>query len=94
MKKPVLLISFLLVGVFVLSIVRIFVSNNIATSGVALGNIEEEAQRYKLENSILSDRLYNYSSLTNIASKAYDLGYTDKKSDYVIGQQLPVALKQ
>jgi hypothetical protein len=94
MKKPVLLISFLLVGVFVLSIVRIFVSNNIATSGVALGNIEEEAQRYKLENSILSERLYIYSSLTNIASKAYDLGYTDKKSNYVIGQQLPVALKQ
>jgi hypothetical protein len=94
MKKPVLIISFLLVGVFILSIVRIFVSNNIATSGIALGKIEEETQKYKLENSILSDKFFTYSSLTNIASKAYDLGYTDKKSDYVVGQQLPVALKQ
>jgi hypothetical protein len=94
MKKPVLLISILLIGVFVLSIVRIFVSNNVATSGVALGKIEEETQKYKLENSMLSDKLYTYASLTNIYSKAYALGYTDKKSDYVIKQQVSVALKQ
>lgn len=94
MKKPVLLIFSLSMLIIVLSIARIFISNNIATSGVVLGKIEEQIETYKLENSTLSEKLYSQSSLTNMAQKAYDLGYREEKSSLVLTQKLPVALKQ
>lgn len=94
MKKPALILGTLILIVVVLSVVRIFVSNRIATSGVVLGKVTEEVSKYKLQNSILSEKLYTISSLTNIASKATDLGYTDKKTDFVLSTKLPVAIKQ
>jgi hypothetical protein len=94
MKKPALIITTLVLTIVVLSVVKIFVSNRIATSGVVLGKVQEELLSYKLENTILSEKLYTLSSLTNIASKAYDLGYTDSKTDYVLSNQVPVAIKQ
>jgi hypothetical protein len=94
MKKPALIITTLVLIIVVLSIVKIFVSNRIATSGVVLGRVQEQLLSYKLENTILSEKLYTLSSLTNIASKAYDLGYTDSKTDFVLSNQVPVAIKQ
>ncbi len=94
MKKPTLIITSLVLLIIGLCVVKIFVSNRIATSGVVLGKAQEELSRYRLENSILSERLYTLSSLTNIASKAYDLGYTDTKTDFVLNNQVPVAIRQ
>ena len=51
MKKPALIIKMLVLTVIVLFIVKIFVSNKIATSGVALGKVQEEIGIYKLELS-------------------------------------------
>ncbi len=94
MKKPALIITSLLLVIFTLSVVKIFVSNRIATSGVVLGKTQENLLRYGLENATLSEKLYALSSLTNIASKAYDLGYTDSKTDFVLNSQVSVAIKQ
>jgi hypothetical protein len=94
MKKPALLIMSLTILIIVLAIVRTFVANNISTSGVVLGKIEEKVEQYKLENSILAEQLYSMSSLTNISQKAYDLGYGDETSDLVLTQNKTVALKQ
>lgn len=94
MKKPALIITTLVLTIITLSVVKIFVSNRIATSGVVLGKVQEDLSRYKLENTILSEKLYTLSSLTNLASKAYDLGYTDSKTDFVLSNQVPVAIKQ
>jgi len=94
MRKPTLIIGTLLILVIILSVVRIFVSNRIATSGTVLGKVQEQISYYKLENAVLSERLYLESSLTNISSKARELGYTDKKTGFVLSGQLPVALKQ
>lgn len=94
MKKPALIITILMFLVITLFVVRIFVSNNISTSGAILGKVSQEINNYKFENTILSEKLYTASSLTIIASKAYDLGYTDSKTDFVLNNQLPVALKQ
>ncbi len=93
MNKPVLLIFGLVVTIVALAIIRTSIANNIVTSGVVLAQIQEQSDQYKLENSILYEKLYALSSLTNVAQKAYDLGYQDQASDFVLGKQT-VALKQ
>ena len=94
MKKPALLIMSLTILIIALAIVRTFVANNISTSGVVLGRLEEKVEQYKLENSVLAEQLYSLASLTNISQKAYDLGYSDETSDLVLTQNKTVALKQ
>ena len=93
MKKPAFLIILLILIIISLAIVRTFVSNNVATSGVALGRIQTQIEDYKLQNSVLAEKLFGLSSLTNLAQKAYDLGYTEEESSLVLSQKLPVALK-
>lgn len=94
MKKPALLILLLVAIIVMLSIVRTYVSNNIATSGVILGAIEGEIGKLKTDNAILAEKLYEQSSLTSIASRVTELGFTDNKVSYVLSSGLPVAYKQ
>lgn len=94
MKKPVLIIGLLIFVVLILSVIRIFVLNNISTSGVELARTQDKVNKYKFENSIIAEELYLLSSLTNVSKKAYDLGYIDSKSDFVVNKQIPVAIKQ
>lgn len=94
MKKPVLIIAAQIFVILALSIVRIFISNNVSTSGVVLGKAQEELDRYRLENSVISEKLYTISSLTSVSKQAYDLGFVDSKSGFVLNTQIPVAIKQ
>ena len=94
MKKQVLLIAGLIVIVFGLSIVRIYISNQVATSGVVLGQIQQQIDTYKMENIILAENLYIKSSLTNIAVVAQKQGFVEQKTDFVLNGQVPVAYKQ
>jgi len=94
MKKPILTITILISIILILSVVKIFVSNRIATSGVFLGKIEEEINSYKTQNAQLSEKIYTLSSLTNVSQKALQLGYIDQKTDFVLNTQVPVAFKQ
>jgi hypothetical protein len=94
MKKPILLVTILLVIVLTLSIVRIYISNQIATSGVMLGQVQSESDSYKMQNILLSEKLYTQSSLTNIAEEAAKDGYVTQSSDFVLNGQVPVAYKQ
>lgn len=91
MKKSVLLIFVLILAVIVLSVIRTYVSNNIATSGVTLSLVEEKISRLKTENAVLSQKLYENSSLTSVASKASTLGFVDSKTSFVLNSGLPVA---
>lgn len=94
MKKSVFLILILIIIVATLSIVRIYVSNNIATSGVILGKLQEKIGKLQTENAVLSQNVYENSSLTVIASKAAELGFVSNKTSFVINSQLRVASKQ
>jgi len=94
MKKPALFIGILILLVVILSVVKIFVSNKIATSGEILGEYQQEIDSYKTENAILAERVYSISSLTNIASEASRLGFIEQGSDFVLNGQLPIAAKQ
>ena len=94
MKKLILLIAILLITVLTLSIVRIYISNQIATSGVILGQVQSEIDAYKMQNILLSEKLYTESSLTNIARQAFKDGFVTQGSDFVLNNQIPVAYKQ
>jgi type II secretory pathway pseudopilin PulG len=94
MKKAVLSILALVLIVFGLSLVRIYISNQVSTSGVVLGQIQQQIDTYKMENIQLAENLYTKSSLTNIAEQAQKQGFVEQKTDFVINGQVPVAYKQ
>lgn len=94
MKKPILIITVLLVTVLTLSVIRIYISNQIVTSGVVLGQVQSEIDSYKTQNIILAEKLYSESSLTNIAEQAAKEGFIAQSSDFVLTGQVPVAYKQ
>jgi cell division protein FtsB len=94
MKKPALVIGFLLFTVFVLFLVKISVSNQVATSGVVLSEVSQSLDSLKLENTLLSEEFYKLSALTTIETKAQALGYVEPKENFVLNGQVPVAIKQ
>ena len=94
MKKPILIITTLLIITLTLSIVRIYISNRIATSGVLLGRVQNEIDSYKTQNILLAEKLYLESSLTDIAQEASKDGFVGQSSDFVLNGQIPVAYKQ
>ena len=94
MKKQITFITILILVVFGLSLVRIYISNQVATSGVVLGQIQQQIEAYKMDNIILAENLYTKSSLTNIADEAKKQGFVDQNTDFVLNGQLPVAYKQ
>lgn len=94
MRKAVLSILVLVLIVFGLSLVRIYISNQVSTSGVVLGQIDAQIDAYKMENVQLAENLYTKSSLTNIAEEASKQGFVEQKTDFVINGQVPVAYKQ
>jgi cell division protein FtsL len=94
MKKPVLIIGFLIIAILALSVVKTFVSNRISTSGSTLGAISDRINAYKIENTLLSEQLYSLSSLTNVLTKANSLGFVEGNSKFVITYPIPIAIKQ
>jgi cell division protein FtsL len=94
MRKPVLTIGFLLIVVISLSMVKIFVSNRILTSGSALSQVQDKLNAVKVENTLLSEKLYSMSSLTNIYSEAEKNGFVEAETSFVPGNTLPIAIKQ
>ncbi len=94
MKKPSFIILVLILVVVALSIVRTFVANNIATSGVVLSDIELQKSALETENAVLAEKLYTMTSLSQISQKAEKLGFTETKKTFAISGARPVAFKQ
>ncbi len=84
----------LIITIVALFIVRSVVANEISTSGVALGVIEDETKRYKTENTLLKEQINDLSSLAHIASSAGKLGFSQSKSNIALKRALPIALGQ
>lgn len=93
MRKSMIII-FLVVLVMTLSVVRTVLFNKLSTAGIAMSEIEEDIHLYKLENAMLSEKLFLESSLNSIASKAAALGYVEEKSQLVLSKSLPLAVRQ
>jgi len=94
MRKPAFTIGFLIIVILALSVAKAFVSNRISTSGSALGVTRDKINAYKIENTLLSEKLYSLSSLTYVFSQANGLGFVQGKSKFVITYPIPIAIKQ
>ncbi len=94
MKKPLILISFLVLIIVVLFGARTVVSNRISTSGVELGATQDDLSFYKTENTILKEKIYALSSLTSVSERAKKLGFVESKDTFAVSKSLPIALKQ
>ncbi len=93
MKKQSILISTIIVIIIVLSVVEVGVSNSLSTTGVVLSGLEQDVSFYKKENLVLKQKLLLTSSLTQVASKAAELGFVKEKSQFFVSTSLPVASK-
>ena len=95
MKKPALIITILVGLVVVLSIARVVVYNRLSTSGVLVGELEEQISFYKTQNAILAQEVLTSSSLTSIVTRAKELGFSNKdQSLLVIKTSRPLAVKR
>jgi len=95
MKKPSLIIIFLIGLIVVLSVVKAIVYNRLSTSGAFVGEVEEQISFYKTQNAILSEELLASSSLTNIITKTSELEFTNEdQSLLVLKTSRPLAVKQ
>jgi len=93
MKKPYIIITFLIGLVIALSIGKAFLHNMLSTSGIFVSEAEKEISFYKTQNAILSERLLTESSLTNITEKAAKAGFTSENKSMVIETSRPLAVR-
>ena len=91
MKKPIIVLTSLVMGVIVLSLVQVVIATKLSTTGVDLAKIQGELEVVKKDNSLLSENLYDASSYAKIASKAGELGFVDKHENYVVTSEVHVA---
>lgn len=94
MRRPLVFLFFLFSIIMLLSVVQVVVSNRLSTTGLELAKMQEEMKLYKNENALLSERLLEASSLTQIASKAAELGFVEARSLIVVSAHVPIAAKQ
>lgn len=94
MKKPVLALSIIILIIIALSVTRVVFSNGMSTSGVALDQIQTEISVYKIQNTILKEKLLSMTSLDYIASKASVLGFVESKTNISLNRSIPLAIKQ
>lgn len=92
MKRPIICISILVIIVISLSIVQIFISNKLSTSGIELAIIQFKIGKYKVENAILAEKLLTASSYTYISNKAEIEGFIESKSPIYISREFPIAI--
>jgi len=84
MKKHNLILTILILAALSLAVVRVVISNTMATSGLALDRINEQITLYKTQNEVLEEKYLVLSSLTFLATEAARLGFTDSKGSLVL----------
>ncbi len=93
MKKPYIAIIFLLGLVIALSITRAILQNTLSTSGIFVSKVEQEVNFYKTQNAVLSEELLAASSLTNVAQKAQESGFTSENTLMVLKTSNSLAVR-
>lgn len=91
MKKPIFILTTLILIIVVLFGVKAVVSNKISTSGVALGRTQEVLEEYRTENMILREKIFALSSLSHVSEVATKKGFVESKSSFALTKALPIA---
>ena len=93
MKRPVFIIGSLVVIIIALSIVRVGVVNSMSTNGIDLVSLQSEVKEYKKTNALLKEQYLEASALTNIESKATQLGFAEVKTRLNLSAPQPLAIR-
>lgn len=93
MRKKRMIVAMLSMILIVLSVGQVIVSNGLSTTGITLASIDKDIHAYELQNALLQEKILTESSLTEVASKAATLGFSEGKSQLVVSGLLPVAIK-
>ena len=93
MKKASLIISLDIAIIVFLLVVQTVISNRLSTGGLMLEKIQEQIHSYRVENTILSEKVADASSLTQISRDIYKLNFVENKTAFVLTKSQPLALK-
>lgn len=93
MKKPIIIISSLILVIMVLTVTRAIISNNLSTTGVDLSRIDQEIDIFQRKNVLLQEKTLHASAFTTLARTAEQKGYEAISSQIVLTSPLPIALK-
>lgn len=91
MKKPLFILSSLVLIIVALFVARTAISNRISTSGVELGKAQDEIKKIQNENYIIREQIFTLSSLSAISSTAAKIGFVESKDTLAISKARPIA---
>lgn len=93
MKKPFFILAMLFLTIGILFGARSFASTRITTSGLELGEIQEQTSYYKTQNAILREKIFSLSSLNHVSETAEKVGFVESKSTFAVGGARPIAIR-
>ncbi|EKD85268.1 MAG: hypothetical protein ACD_38C00058G0008 [uncultured bacterium] len=73
-------IALVVISLFVLMVIEIWANNNVAVYGEKLQKLSFLQKTLNLENQILENEIAKQVSLTNVASKSAELGFSKPES--------------
>lgn len=92
MKTRISIIIFMIV--FLLSLIQLIISHNLATSGEKVRLLETEISLLEKENNKLSAEINQIASLSRIASEAEKMGLTKATQVLRLTPEIPVAMSR
>lgn len=88
-----MIVTILSIMLIALSVGQVIVSNGLSTTGITLASIDKEIHEYELQNALIREKILSESSLTEVASQAATLGFSQRKAQLVVNGLVPVAIK-
>lgn len=94
MKKPILILTCLILVIIGLTVTRAIVSNTLSTTGVDLSRIDQDIDSYQRKNALIQERILQASAFTTLEQEAEQRGYEAMSSQIVLTSPLPIAYKR
>lgn len=79
-------IGLVAICLFVLMLVEVWANNNVVTYGEKLERLSALAKTLSLENQVLENQIARQESISNVASKSAELGFSPPESIQYIRQ--------
>lgn len=94
MRNVVILPTMICLIILILSVIQLLVSNKLSTDGLMLTNLEQEIDSYRQKSMLLSEEITKSMALTQLSSKAAELGFIKEGRILSISGVMVVALNQ
>ena len=82
-KRQELLLKLLMLTLAILQLVKVYVSNEMVTDGIQLGELQEQTKEIQKQNKILREEILERSSLRHLAEEAEKQGFVPAQYIYL-----------